>query len=198
MGQEDTGATLQAQQELRAECAQLQRMGLRGVRFRQQEIEALVVLRHRWRQGPDASDLPAEDRRLKFARWLVEHGRLSEDDGGCAIEETARAVDAAARKLLTSESSARLGRGSERRGIALSQAAVPQQTAGAGGQAAPGGWWRGALRRVGARVGDIFTWLFVPGEHWDGSPYEFTPYPYMSPWSYMYDPLFWQRRHTGL
>jgi hypothetical protein len=35
----------------------------------------------RCRERPDALDRPDGDDYLRFARWLVEHGRLSEDDG---------------------------------------------------------------------------------------------------------------------
>src|SRR5215469_10412239 len=48
-------------------------------RFSPAEIQCLSLLQLLLRQRPSALDFPLEESRLQFARWLVEHGRLSED-----------------------------------------------------------------------------------------------------------------------
>ncbi len=48
-------------------------------RFSADEIVRLTTLRLRCRERPDALDQPIPERRLQFARWLVEHGRLGEN-----------------------------------------------------------------------------------------------------------------------
>jgi len=50
-------------------------------RFSETEIQRLSRLQLRYRERPDARDMPIEECRLQFAHWLVEQGRLSEDDG---------------------------------------------------------------------------------------------------------------------
>ncbi len=49
-------------------------------RFSNAEIDRLSKLQLRYREAPDALDLPIEECRLRFSRWLVEHGKLSEDE----------------------------------------------------------------------------------------------------------------------
>jgi hypothetical protein len=46
--------------------------------FTAAQVMRLVALRHRVRVRPDATDT-IDARRLAFARWLVEHGHLSEE-----------------------------------------------------------------------------------------------------------------------
>lgn len=48
-------------------------------RFSSAEIERLSRMQLLHRQHPDVLDMPLEESRLRFARWLVEHGRLNED-----------------------------------------------------------------------------------------------------------------------
>jgi hypothetical protein len=55
-------------------------------RFSPAEIQCLSLLQLLLRQRPSALDFPLEEPRLQFARWLVEHGQLSEDVG--ASEES--------------------------------------------------------------------------------------------------------------
>lgn len=55
------------------------RARLLTARFTAEEAERLVALRQRLgAELPDLDDT-LDDRRLVFARWLVEHGRLRED-----------------------------------------------------------------------------------------------------------------------
>lgn len=49
-------------------------------RFSGDEIDRLSKLQLRYRAQPDRLDLPLDECRLRFARWLVEHGRMGEDD----------------------------------------------------------------------------------------------------------------------
>jgi len=48
-------------------------------RFSAAEIEHLITWRTRYRAQTDRLDVSAEEVRLQFARWLVEHGRLGEE-----------------------------------------------------------------------------------------------------------------------
>ena len=48
-------------------------------RFSAAEIEHLITWRTRYRARTDRLDVSAEEVRLQFARWLVEHGRLGEE-----------------------------------------------------------------------------------------------------------------------
>jgi hypothetical protein len=48
-------------------------------RFTSEEGQRLIALRQRLALRPTPVDLDIDERRLQFARWLVEHGRLSED-----------------------------------------------------------------------------------------------------------------------
>jgi hypothetical protein len=59
----------------------IQRLELLSWRFSQVEIDRLSQLQLQHRGHLDTLDLPIEEGRLQFARWLVERGRLSEDDG---------------------------------------------------------------------------------------------------------------------
>jgi hypothetical protein len=47
-------------------------------RFTTEEVEQLTNLRERIASLPVHLDLQVEARRLEFARWLVEHGRMDE------------------------------------------------------------------------------------------------------------------------
>jgi hypothetical protein len=56
----------------------IQRLELLMWRFSEAEIQSLSLLQLVRRQRPNALDQPLEEGRLRFARWLVDHGRLSE------------------------------------------------------------------------------------------------------------------------
>ncbi len=47
-------------------------------RFTAEEAQRLMALRQRLAMQPVHLDLGIDARRLEFARWLVEHGRLGE------------------------------------------------------------------------------------------------------------------------
>ena len=57
----------------------IQRMELLEGRFAAAEINRLITRQMRYRERVDTLDLPADLNRLRFARWLVEHGQLTED-----------------------------------------------------------------------------------------------------------------------
>jgi hypothetical protein len=59
----------------------VQRLELLLRRFSPAEIQCLSLMQLLLRQRPSALDFPLEEPRLQFARWLVEHGQLSEDRG---------------------------------------------------------------------------------------------------------------------
>lgn len=68
----------------------IQRMDLLQRQFSKAEIEHLSNLQVRCRERHDALDLPLEVCRLRFVRWLVEHGKISEDNpshGESELEE---------------------------------------------------------------------------------------------------------------
>jgi uncharacterized membrane protein YeaQ/YmgE (transglycosylase-associated protein family) len=58
----------------------VQRLDLLSWRFSLPEIESLSALQLRYRERPDSLDMPLDESRLRFARWLVEHGGIGEDD----------------------------------------------------------------------------------------------------------------------
>lgn len=60
----------------------IQRLDLLRWRFSEAEIQRLCRLQLRRNARPDGLDLPLDPCRLRFARWLVEHGRLSEEPDG--------------------------------------------------------------------------------------------------------------------
>lgn len=49
-----------------------------GTCFTAEEVARLCALRRHFQAHPDHGDADAAVRRLEFARWLVQHGRLSE------------------------------------------------------------------------------------------------------------------------
>jgi hypothetical protein len=65
--------------------AGIQRLELLWWRFSEAEIQCLSALQVVQRERPNALDLPLEECRLRFARWLIENGRLSEHMG-CRLE----------------------------------------------------------------------------------------------------------------
>lgn len=67
----------------------IERMELLKDRFDAAEINRLITRQTRYRERIDALDLPADLNRLRFARWLVENGKLTED----ADEEMDESVD---------------------------------------------------------------------------------------------------------
>ena len=54
-------------------------LSLRALGFSPREAERLVLLKVRYQRG-DFQELSHGQKRLLFARWLVEHGRLSEGE----------------------------------------------------------------------------------------------------------------------
>jgi hypothetical protein len=62
--------------------------GLLALGFSAQEAERLLALKRRWPlgDGGDPGRPGLDEKRLRFARWLVEHGRLSDqgEQGGAA------------------------------------------------------------------------------------------------------------------
>jgi hypothetical protein len=60
---------------------EIQRLELLSWRFSSVEIDRLSRLQLRFREHPQVIDFPLEERRLWFARWLVEHGRIGAGDG---------------------------------------------------------------------------------------------------------------------
>jgi hypothetical protein len=74
------GETPAAKRNRGGSIAGVQRMDLLSWRFSRAEIDRLSKLQLDYRERPDVLDLPIEEGRLRFARWLVEHGRLTEDD----------------------------------------------------------------------------------------------------------------------
>jgi hypothetical protein len=59
----------------------IERLELLSWRFSSTEIERLSRLQLRYRERPEAIDLPLEESRLRFVRWLVEQGRIGAGDG---------------------------------------------------------------------------------------------------------------------
>jgi hypothetical protein len=55
-------------------------LGLRALGFTPWEAERLVVLKMRYERGGfrELAEVSQEQKRLRFARWLVEHGRLTD------------------------------------------------------------------------------------------------------------------------
>ena len=53
-------------------------LALRTQGFTPQEATRLVELRRRYERG-EFREIPIEQKRREFVRWLVEHGRLSEE-----------------------------------------------------------------------------------------------------------------------
>jgi hypothetical protein len=68
----------------------IQRIELLKRHFDAAEINRLITCQARYREGVDALDLSADLHRLRFARWLVEHGKLTDD----VDEDVDRASDA--------------------------------------------------------------------------------------------------------
>jgi hypothetical protein len=65
-------------------------LGLRAIGFTPQEAARLVALKIRYERGGfrEVAEASQEQKRLRFARWLVEHGRLT--DWPAAQHETAQ------------------------------------------------------------------------------------------------------------
>lgn len=57
----------------------IKRMELLMWHFNAAEVDRLIKCQLRYRQRLDALDLPVDLYRLRFARWLVEQGKLTED-----------------------------------------------------------------------------------------------------------------------
>lgn len=56
----------------------VQRLEILLWRFSEAETRSLSLLQLRHQRQPNALDMPLDECRLRFARWLVEQGRLSE------------------------------------------------------------------------------------------------------------------------
>src|SRR5258706_15492590 len=86
-----TRAARRKQQDAPAPApAGIQRLELLWWRFSAAEVQRLSLLQLVQRERPSALDLPLEEGRLRFARWLVATGRLSEQTEcrleGCCLE----------------------------------------------------------------------------------------------------------------
>jgi hypothetical protein len=81
-----TPAARRKQQDDASAPAGIQRLELLWWRFSAAEVQRLSLLQLVQRERPSALDLPLEECRLRFARWLVATGRLSEQTG-CRLEE---------------------------------------------------------------------------------------------------------------
>ncbi len=169
----------------------VQRMDLLSWRFSRAEIDRLSKLQLRYRERPDALDLPVEEGRLRFARWLVERGRLTEDDGAGSWK-------------LPRDGETLCGKGLQRSrpksagGIPHSGPDGEPELAGVRGH--PSGGWRLSLLGVwpwvrqglagAAQIGrKLGSWLFLPGEVGIWGPYD--PYgsapPYLdTQWNWIY------------
>jgi uncharacterized membrane protein YeaQ/YmgE (transglycosylase-associated protein family) len=85
----DGAPPIPVEPDLRAFSESIPRMELLMWRFSEGECERLCKLQRRYRDRPDMLDLPLDERRLRFARWMVDHGRLSEDAGAGSGAEDA-------------------------------------------------------------------------------------------------------------
>ena len=63
-------------------------LGLRAIGFNAREAERLVSMKLRYLRG-DFRQPTLEEKRLRFARWLVEHGRLSDGQPTSDVNEQA-------------------------------------------------------------------------------------------------------------
>jgi hypothetical protein len=63
-------------------------LGLRAMGFNAREAERLVSMKLRYLRG-DFRQPTLEEKRLRFARWLVEHGRLSDGQPASDVNEQA-------------------------------------------------------------------------------------------------------------
>lgn len=73
----------------------IHRMELLKRHFSAAEINRLITCQIRYREEGGALDLPADLHRLRFTRWLVEHGKLT-DDVDEDVDRSSDASDGAA------------------------------------------------------------------------------------------------------
>ena len=178
--------------------AGVQRLELLSWRFSEAEIQRLSTLQVRHREHPELVDLPVEERRLQFARWLVEHGRLSEDDGSGILDHPYSQANV--------PSAFQLGAAWELNGDGrrdLQGAGLKHSAAGKCLDAeqcrAPcpaSARMKEQVRRLWGAICKVATWLLVPEDPWgrcyDG-PYP-SPYPQDRPRTPFNDPRLW--RHS--
>ena len=182
--------------------AGVQRLELLSWRFSEAEIQRLSTLQVRHREHPDLVDLPVEERRLQFARWLVEHGRLSEDAGSGILDHPYSQENAPSGIQL---GAFQLGaawelNGDGRRdpaGAGLERSAT-RQCLDADRCQAPcpaSARMKEQVRRLWGAICKVATWLLVPEDPWGGcyGPYP-GPYPPDRPWTPFNDPRLW--RHS--
>ena len=58
---------------------ELQRDTTLAATFTAEELRCFRALREQYETSQDCGEFGLDERRLRFARWLVEHGRLSEE-----------------------------------------------------------------------------------------------------------------------
>jgi hypothetical protein len=58
---------------------ELQRDATLAATFTPEEFIRLQALREQYETSQDCGEFGLDERHLRFARWLVEHGRLSEE-----------------------------------------------------------------------------------------------------------------------
>jgi hypothetical protein len=184
----------------RDEIEAARQAGLLGDHCSEREVAALLVLRRRWRQEPDLLDLSPDERRLKFARWLVEHGRLSEDDGSGLL-------DFAFSQEIKPGGMLPAAAGASKCPACRDVPAANRDPSDAGQQLTPrraGAQALKLLQRVWSVVRGVAVWLFAPDDRWDGyyrpylSPYTpYPPYPPGRPWPSFNDPLLWRDVRHG-
>lgn len=182
----------------REEAEQAWKVGLTELHLSPREIRALTALRRRWNQAPDSRDIPAEERRLLFARWMVEHGRLSDDDGsGQRDNAYLLAIPACSgTREMAQESTdgtcpAPAHDGGHEDATEQSVDAdrrLCQHTVGAR--------TRNALRSIGAALGRIARWLFEPDDDWGLGYQPWSNSQQMSPWSSWENPPYWRQLHS--
>jgi hypothetical protein len=192
MSQEEPPVSRHLQQDRQDSYEGAAQKGMLGCRLSKGEIQSLLVLRLRWQQAPDACDLPADEPRLQFARWLVEHGKLSEGEGSRAHEPVCSGADVSPDSPREHEPVCVKDIPSELEGCSTDERPQDQSQQSL---CTVGMRIRQSLARIGAVGRKVATWLFVPSEPWDRSYGLYGPYPHVSPWSCMEDPLFW--RHFG-
>jgi hypothetical protein len=138
-------------------------------RFSETEIQRLSRLQLRYRERPDARDMPIEESRLQFAHWLVEQGRLSEDDGSGVWKRLPESPEDMPDGCVDGE-----------------MASARRQHREVGHRPLFGAlsWVRQGLTRAAGIGRGVGRWLFLPGEPGEAIPWEmYGQFPYTGPWS---------------
>jgi hypothetical protein len=187
----------------------IQRLELLMLRFSEAEIQSLSLLQLVHRQRPNALDQPLEECRLRFARWLVDNGRLSEHTE-CPLE--GQKGQSEARE--TAETSSCPGDAPAPHDECLPASDCTSEPTRESAQRNRPAEWRlillrawSRIRQGVARMADSRRELgqldYLPGEGGPGDPWStYDPYgprgPYSSMGSVPNDPWLWMRfRHGG-